>query len=642
MQEGTAFLGNIVNSGTITGKTGILLSPDISTFSGAIINSGTITGQSNAAIDVGLNDVEIDILGGAINGYILGNGTSSGDTVNFNLGNGTFAYSDTITGVQAVNINSGTLFDAGAITAAGVTVNAGGALAPGLPGTTGMLTIAGNLSFNGGDYQIQLTPSAHASATVSGNLAISNGTVALTPSGTLGTHYAATTFPILTYGGTLSGAFNPNVSYTTGQLQLSANPTISYIGDTVDLSYGNAYADLATPAGANLAQQNVINGINAAILAGDPVPNGFDQLLGLSNAAYLNALTQLDGEDATGAATSTFMLMNEFLKLMLGENSVGVGGNGSGLGFAPTEQSELPPDIALAYAAILKAPQQPSGQRWTTWASGFGGGNRTDGNVAVGSNTVTATTYGSAAGMDYQPDPNTRLGFALAGAGLNWGLAQGLGTGRSDAFLAGLYGKTYVGSAYLTGALAFGNNWFTTNRVAAFGDQLTARVTGQSFAVRGEAGYRYAVPMGAALIGVTPYAALQTQWFDTPAYSETDLTGGGLGLTYDSNTAHDTRSELGARLDDLTTWNAKPLLLRATLAWSHDWVSGTGLNAAFETLPGSTFTVNGAAVPHDAALTSTSAQYFFTTNWSFTARFDGEFASTARTYAGTGTLRYEW
>ena len=244
--------------------------------------------------------------------------------------------------------------------------------------------------------------------------------------------------------------------------------------------------------------------------------------------------------------------------------------------------------------------------------------------------------------MEYRADPHTGSGFALAGSGLNWGLAQNLGTGRSDAFQAGVYAKTYFGPAYLSGAAAFGNNWLTTNRIA-LGDQLTASFAGQSYALRGEAGYRYTVPFSGALIGVTPYGALQTQWFHTPAYSETDLTGGGFGLSYNANTANDTRSELGARFDDFTTWNNKPLILRGRLAWAHDWESGTGLNAAFEALPGSNFTVNGAlAAARTRRSPGASAQYFFTADLSFTAKFDGEFAPSAQTYAGSGTLKYTW
>ena len=128
--------------------------------------------------------------------------------------------------------------------------------------------------------------------------------------------------------------------------------------------------------------------------------------------------------------------------------------------------------------------------------------------------------------------PDTVLGFALAGAGTNWGLEQALGTGRSDAFQAGVYGTKYFGPAYIGAALAFTNNWFTTNRTA-LGDQLTAHFQGQSFGVRVESGYRYAV---ASAMGVTPYAAIQAQDFHTPTYSETDLTGGGFGLTYNAMT----------------------------------------------------------------------------------------------------------
>ncbi|MGC1777928.1 MAG: autotransporter outer membrane beta-barrel domain-containing protein, partial [Xanthobacteraceae bacterium] len=229
--------------------------------------------------------------------------------------------------------------------------------------------------------------------------------------------------------------------------------------------------------------------------------------------------------------------------------------------------------------------------------------------------------------------------FALAGGGTNWSLAQNLGGGRSDALQVAGYGIKHFGPLYVTAMAAFGNSWFTTNRVAAFGDQLRASFDGQSYGLRGESGYRFAVTPTS---GITPYAAVQTQWFHAPGYSETDLTGGGFGLTYNAQTANDTRSELGARADDLMTLDNMPVLLRARVAWAHDWVSNAALGAVFQTLPGSTFTVNGAAVPANSALVSAGGQLFFSPNWSVEAKFDGEFASSAQTYAGTGTLRYTW
>jgi uncharacterized protein with beta-barrel porin domain len=67
------------------------------------------------------------------------------------------------------------------------------------------------------------------------------------------------------------------------------------------------------------------------------------------------------------------------------------------------------------------------------------------------------------------------------------------------------------------------------------------------------------------------------------------------------------------------------------------------LNAAFQALPGSNFTVNGAAQPKNSALTTAAAaELHITPSWTAIAKFDGEFGSGAQTYGGTGTLRYSW
>jgi uncharacterized protein with beta-barrel porin domain len=107
-------------------------------------------------------------------------------------------------------------------------------------------------------------------------------------------------------------------------------------------------------------------------------------------------------------------------------------------------------------------------------------------------------------------------------------------------------------------------------------------------------------------------------------------------------TATDTRTELGARFDDVTMLGAMPLSLRARAAWAHDWVSNPSLAAVFQALPGASFTVNGATPPQNSALTTAAAELHISRNWSVTAKFDGEFASGSQTYAGTGTLRYTW
>ena len=157
------------------------------------------------------------------------------------------------------------------------------------------------------------------------------------------------------------------------------------------------------------------------------------EFLASSNSAAAipaNALTQMDGEDATGAERGAFELTNEFLGLMLDPFVYGRGGAGArrrAARLCARQQASFPPDVALAYAGDVQgaAEAQAFDQRWTVWGAGFGGSGTANGDPAVGSNNVTASTYGFAAGADYHVSPDTVLGFALAGSGTNWDLAQG-------------------------------------------------------------------------------------------------------------------------------------------------------------------------------------------------------------------------
>jgi outer membrane autotransporter protein len=143
---------------------------------------------------------------------------------------------------------------------------------------------------------------------------------------------------------------------------------------------------------------------------------------------------------------------------------------------------------------------------------------------------------------------------------------------------------------------------------------------------------------------VTPYAALQAQATRTPAYSETAVSGANtFALSYAARTSTATRSELGSWLDRLVTLsNGDAIAWRGRAAWAHDHAGTQGLNAAFQTLPGSNFTVNGAAPPTNLALLTSGAEYRMTNGISLGVKFDTELASKSQTYAGTGSVRYSW
>jgi autotransporter-associated beta strand protein len=608
--------------------------------------SGTTTDISSRLAAFGSNGATFDTNGNSVTlASILSGAGGLAKT-----GSGTLTLSAADAYLGATSVNAGTLIVNGAIASSSLTtVNAGGTLggtgtvgattiagggtlAPGSgsPGTT--MTVAGNLAFQSGAfYLVQVSPSAASLANISGTASLA-GTVqvAFAPGS-----YVGRSYDILHSAG-LNGTTFSGVS---GNVPAGLTESLSYTATDVLL---NLTAALGQGGGLNGNQQSVANAINTFFNNGGTLPPNFVTIFGLSGNNLANALSLISGEAATGGQQGAFQLMREFLDLTLdpfvdGRRDAGGGG---AIGFAP-EREELPDGIALAYAKALKAPPKPPSfePRWTTWGSAFGGANKTDGDPVVGSHDLTTRAGGVAAGLDYHVARDTVVGAALAGAGTDWSLAQGLGGGKSDAFQAGVYGATRAGPAYLAAALAFANHWMSTDRVAALGDHLTASFNAQSFGGRVEGGYRLASVYG----GLTPYAAVQAQSFHTPAYSETDVTGGGFGLATNARSASDTRSELGARLDHAVALDpSRMLTLRGRLAWAHDWVSDPTLAAVFQTLPGASFIVNGATPAQDSALASAGAELRLPRGVTLLGKFDGELASRAQTYAGTGTLRVSW
>ncbi len=171
-------------------------------------------------------------------------------------------------------------------------------------------------------------------------------------------------------------------------------------------------------------------------------------------------------------------------------------------------------------------------------------------------------------------------------------------------------------------------------------NSLGASFQANAFAARLEGGYR--IPAGG--FGVTSYAAVQAQTIDLPSYTEAATSGSNqFALSYASQTANTTRSELGSRFDYaylLDRYSTLTVYLRA--AWAHDFNMTTSATAVFQSLPGSTFIVQAAKPARDGALLTAGAQYKMTNGWSLSAKFDGEFSSTTAVYAGNAMIRKEW
>lgn len=654
--------------GTISGYYGVYILRG-----GTVTNAGTITGTGGVAVKFGVGGANTLILqtGSVLNGNAVGStvagstnalilqgiGTANNSFLNFNTldvqAGGVWALNG-VSSIGATTVSSGTLaigdaahpgaaltslvtvMAGGTLAGQGtvigdITVLGGGAVAPGAANPFSTLNVTGNATFASGSlYQVNISGAGQTDKlSIGGSANLTGGSVQanLAP-GNVSKH----SYDILHATGGLGGTSFNGVSNNLPGFSES----LSYTSTDVFLT---PTAQLGAGGGLGRNQQNLANAINNFFNTGGTLPAAFVPLFGLSGANLGNALSQNSGEASAGAQQGAFQLMTGFLGLMIDPSVDGRGGSGgTAVPFAP-ERATLPPDIALAYAKAMKAPPPNFEQRWNVWGSAFGGANHTSGDPGTGSTDLSAHAAGVAVGADYHLSPDTLIGFALAGGGTSWSLAQNLGGGRSDAFQAGLYGKTYNGPAYFAASLAFANHWMSTDRFAFAADHVTASFDAQSLGGRFEGGYRFAMP----LAGITPYAAVQAQSFHTPGYSETDLSGGGFGLAFAARTATDTRSELGSRFDSETVVSSDAMLtLRGRVAWAHDWISDPTLAASFQALPGASFIVNGATPAKDSALTSAGAELRWQSGWSLMAKFDGELASRSQTYTGTGTVRYSW
>ncbi|MGM4919640.1 autotransporter outer membrane beta-barrel domain-containing protein [Tardiphaga sp. 813_E8_N1_3] len=551
-----------------------------------------------------------------------------------------------------IAVNGGTLSVNGDITSAGgLTVNPGGTLGGnGIVGNTlinggtlapgnsiGTLTVSGSLTMTAAStYLVQISGAASDKTNITG-VAMIGGKVTVDPLRPLG---VTTTYTILN-AGTLTGTFD-SVSIDNF---FARNARLSYVGNEVLLTLDPGLLSSILPGNASTNQRNVAGAIDNAIIGGAALPSGFNALYLLSGNELLARLTQASGETATGTQQTSFDAMTQFMGVMTDPFTAGRGtSEAAAMGYADETlayAAKRSPSDALAAIYRKASPMAPAfRERWNVWAAAFGGSRNTDGNTVVGSNDTRSSIGGVAVGADYWFSPNTLAGFSLAGGGTNFSVANS-GSGRSDLFQAGAFVRHTVGSAYITAAAAYAWQDITTDRVVG-GDRLRAQFNANSYSGRIEGGNRYLMSWLGG-IGLTPYAAAQVTALDLPSYAET--AGGGantFALAYAGKTVTSTRSELGFRTDKSFAVTDAILTLRGRVAWAHDFNSDRSASATFQTLPGASFVVNGAAQARDAALTTASAEMKWMNGWAVAGTFEGEFSDVTRSYAGKGVVRYAW
>jgi len=596
--------------------------------SGVISDCGTILARCNVvrASDGSLVKTGTGML------TLSGANTYTGATT---VDAGTLTVNGSIASSSGLTVNNGATVS-GIGTLPKTTINSGGTLAPG--NSIGTMTVNSNLTFNAGStYLVEVSPTAADRTNVTGTAALSGTVQALFQHSS----YVPKSYTILSAAGGRIGQFGSLVSTNVGG---GFNTGLSYTATDVLL---NLTAALGANQGLAGNPGNVANAINTAFNNGAPLPPAFVPLFNLTGGSLNNALGQLSGEVATGLRPAANLSMGLFLNTMLDPFVTGRNGTfgAAPMGYAAQQPSPVQSRAhdALAAALPVKAPARPVEtyeNRWSVWGTAYGGRSRIDGNAVAGSSDTSASTGGFAAGADYRVSPGLTLGAAVAIGETRWSTGN-VGSGDSNYAQVGGYAAARWNAFYLSGTIAGAWHDTSTQRTITLPgfDRLQADFDASAIGGRVEGGWRNQF----AGIGLTPYAAVQVQSLHAPAYSERSLVGGAFGLNTASQTVTDTRTELGVWADGRHVLSNEALaVLRGRAAWVHDFDPESRINAVFQTLPGSSFTVDGATAPRDSALLSAVGEVRLRNGFSFIAKADGEFANRATTYAGTGTVRYSW
>jgi len=615
--------GTVVLKGDISGSGSLKQSGSgVTVLAGNNSYSGGTTVQSGTLV-VGLGDT------GSIAGHIVNNGTLA-----FNRSD-TYRYSDAIAGTGAfwqigegATVLSGessysgetgvyggrlvvngsiassslvTVYEGGELGGNGVVSTThidGGTLAPG--NSIGRLTVSGDLSLTGtSTYAVEVSASDADRVSVTGQASLGDATVAATFARD---KYVMRRYTILSAeGGIGDSRFGTEL---TTDLPQSFTSALSYDAN-------NAYLDLTLGlTGLSVNQRNV-----SAALVGYfnregqiPLPYG-----GLD----AEGLTVASGELATAVQQTTVDAMSQFMTTL------------------------TDPLVSRGAKTAASVDSDPFRERWNVWGAGFGSSRSLEGDSFVGSHDLRSRINGVAVGADYRLSADTSLGFAVAGGHSSFSLSGGLGSGDSDLFQLGLYGRRAFDNAYVSAALAYGwQNIGTERAVALMGsDMLQADYDAHAWSGRLEAGYRFDM----AWAGITPYAAGQFVSFDLPSYAEKAGRGAATyALEYASSNTTVGRSELGVRADRSFALSDGVFTLRGRAAWLRNVNNDRAIPAMLAGLPGAGFVVNGASVSRDTGLAGISADMVWNNGLSLGAAFDAEFSDAGSNYAGKGVLRYRW
>jgi uncharacterized protein with beta-barrel porin domain len=571
----------IINAGTISGTDyGIDLADNFWGPGTIDQNGGAISGGV-AAILFSADGDTLNINGGAINGNLVGTG-GTGATINIQPGTGNaFAYGNTMSGIGAVNLKSGTLeltnsgkaAPGGTIHTVSYTQSAGSTLAIEVTPITGVPAVAGTGSVN-----------------ASGAMTLAGTFEAIALPGTFKPGQANTYDNVLSWG-TLAGNFT---SVTSISPLFGASLVQSGNADNLVLT---VLSPSAVP-GLDANQKAIVAALENT---NGPIPA--DQLFTLGPQQLGAALTSVAGEENTQNSHLTAGAWQSFTDMLLDRLFTGGGGAtttgsftpGGGVQFA---QADEPQQQQVADASP-SLPTPGTAQRWGVWARGYS--LSADAPATASSAPYSESGAGIVVGADNQI--TDRL---VAGIAVNLSTDKASVTGGGQTLIDSYQGAAYANYAldpnwYASGIAGFSWQSYSSLRLVTVAATSIANASyaGQGYRAYGETGYAlHPAFLADQSLTLTPFVGLGYLHTHSESYTET---GSPFALAVGAIDANSLTTNLGARAS--LAWQVGGTIFRPEIraAWQHEWLDASStVHSAFAQAPAAVFTVTGTAFSREA------------------------------------------
>lgn len=595
LTQNSGFAGGILNTGTI-GATAVGASAEaygIRVVSGVgpgtIYNSGTISasgGAGSAAIDlrnattgtvvdqaagaiIGNIDFSthadsIVVTGGVIDGSIVGNpGTSTyasdGQSVTAS-GTATFGCSGlapagcaSITDVEAVTVDSGTLFLTPSVRLSSIgtfSQSTGSTLvlevyAPGVgPTYSAAPSITANVVKLAGVLEIDpLAPPA----TVAADQYLSKNTYANI---------------IVANGGTDSDKLKSLTSNTPLLTPKLTDKKGDYTLTLTRVAFGNV-------AGLSKAERSFGNSLETLYDKGQDLA-AIDPLFGMTAAQYLaymksgSAPASVVTKNQAVQSTQTFTtaIQNRL------QSQGAFDGSGFSLGLGETEAPDTPRSGGAL--AGFASDGGNAGGHWGLWSHAYGLSG--DGTVGMGGAGFSQTA-GGIIGYDAKIAPRLVVGVAADYVRAAWDFDQGIGNDRQGQYQVSAYGRYAAGAWHLSGIAGAGYADYDGAGGAATSGLAGAQgaLSGNDILAYGELGYDVKRPG----LTLTPLAGLGfTRWH---VNGSSDSGFGAADLTTGSSNASSLASSVGGRVATEFELAGAHLASTFQLVWQHALASDNGV-----------------------------------------------------------------